>query len=64
LHPQALRAATFAEYAAPRYSGRHGMISIAASSLAPTGLQTVLQIFAKNKGDYCELDRRIPLRTE
>jgi hypothetical protein len=40
------------------------MISIAASSLAPTGLQTVLQIFAKNKGDYCELDRRIPLRTE
>jgi hypothetical protein len=31
---------------------------------APTGLQTVLQIFAKDKGDYYELDRTISIRTE
>jgi hypothetical protein len=43
----------------------HDSISITAGSLdAPTGLQTVLQIFAKDKGDYYELDRTTPVRTE
>jgi hypothetical protein len=42
-----------------------GKISIAAGSLdAPTGLQTVLQIFAKDKGDYYELDCTPPIRAE
>ena len=41
------------------------MTSITAGPLdAPTGLQTVLQIFAKDKGDYYELDRTISIRTE
>jgi hypothetical protein len=43
----------------------HDMISITAGSLdAPTGLQTVLQIFAKDKGDYYELDGTTPVRAE
>jgi hypothetical protein len=43
----------------------HDMISITAGSLdAPTGLQMVLQIFAKDKGDYYELDHTTPIRTE
>ena len=43
----------------------HDMISITAGSLdAPTGLRTALQIFAKDKGDYYELDRATPVRTE
>lgn len=43
----------------------HDMISITAGSLdAPTGLQTVLQIFAEDKGDYYELDRTTPIRTK
>lgn len=41
----------------------HDMISITAGSLdAPTGLQTVLQIFAEDKGDYYELDPKTPVR--
>ena len=41
------------------------MISITAGSLdAPTGLQTGLQIFVKDKGDYYELDRTTPIRAE
>jgi hypothetical protein len=45
--------------------GGHDTISIAAGSLdAPTGLQTVLHIFAKDKGDYYELDCTAPIRPE
>lgn len=40
-------------------------ISISAGCLdAPTGLKTTLQIFTKDKGDYYELDPRIPVRPE
>ena len=38
-------------------------ISITAGSLdPPTGLQTALQIFAHDKGDYYELDPKTPAR--
>lgn len=38
-------------------------ISITAGSLdSPTGLQTALQIFAHDKGDYYELDPKTPVR--
>lgn len=39
------------------------VISVAAGTIeAPTGLATRLQIFAEDKGDYYELDDRIPVR--
>ncbi len=38
-------------------------VSVAAGTLAaPTGLKTVLQIFAEDAGDYYEIDDRIPIR--
>jgi len=39
------------------------LISVAAGSLdEPTGLKTVLQIFAEDAGDYYEIDDRISVR--
>jgi hypothetical protein len=40
-------------------------ISIAAGTLdAPTGLRTAVQIYVESKGDYYDLDDRIPIRGE
>jgi hypothetical protein len=40
-----------------------GQMSVAAGTLdEPTGLETKLQIFAEDAGDYYEIDDRIPVR--
>ena len=44
---------------------RRDTISVAAGCLdAPTGLETTLQIFTAHKGDYYELDERVPIGRE